>query len=117
MINLRVFIPAQSPEEATPYEDQYRKLLGDLANIHTQTKDQYWKIPELYELFFRCRAHQDEYDAFLHMANRIGANPSESSDVEFIWSANTDPNTFLTIEGTYWAHLEIYDHSDDPYVD
>lgn len=100
-------MPAASLEEATVFENRYCKLLGELCDIRTQTKDQYWKIETLYELFFRCTARDDEYQVFLQMADRIGARPSESSDVEFIWSTNTDPSTFVIIAGTYWAHLAL----------
>lgn len=49
MINLRIFVPAENIQEATALENQFRKRLIDIADIHTQTHSLYQKIPRLYD--------------------------------------------------------------------
>ena len=106
IIYIRLYAEVSSEESARKVAEEIQELTKEhikLLEIHIE---QYWKIPEYYEIVLRISPNTEASQIFHKLTSILGEGWEEQQPiVESIW--NHGPNSSFVISSIKWAHIEV----------
>jgi hypothetical protein len=108
---LRLFVETSDSKEAHQIAGQVKTLIEKHANIKKIKVEEYWKIPEDYEIFFLMDPKRTPEACFNNIMNSLAEGWAEiviaPEDYTYFAIWNAGPNSESFVPKMVWANLEI----------
>jgi hypothetical protein len=101
---LRIFVEAHKKIFAIEIANKLTSLIENFVNIENKSVEQYTKIPEYYEIFFKLKPIKDLPYAYQNIIEKLASDWKQINQYESVWDIENKGN--FIIQEVRWAHLE-----------